>query len=329
MTIQRLTALVGVLGALLAPFQLVWSDPPTLSIAELGRALFFDVRLSGPNTISCASCHQPEKQWSDGRPTAVGLNGQVLSRRTPSLWNVSKAQDLGFSFFWDGRAKDLLEQALMPIKNPDEMNQNLDLLRVELESIPAYQLAFKRFFPGQGVQEQTIAQALVAFEKTLVTPPTPYERWVQENTFDPGLDDQDVIDSEPRQPYKKKDEILSIQAQEGLASFVGRSCSRCHSLGNGYFSDGTFRDLGLESSDKGRQARSGEPLRFSQGFRVPSLINVALRPPYMHDGSMTTLDEVLDHYAENGVRGTQVPFRWSLGEKEALIQFLTEGLTAL
>ncbi|MCA9115776.1 MAG: cytochrome-c peroxidase [Planctomycetaceae bacterium] len=241
-------------------------NPTTKEKVALGRQLFFDPRLSGENTMSCATCHLPEKAFGDGLPRAKGANDKELSRNTPSLLNVG----LYATYFWDGRAGSLEEQALGPIQSPDEMNQNLDELVRELSQVPGYRQQFQQVF-GTEVSGQSIAKALAAFQRTLITGPSPFDRYL--------AGDQ---------------QALSRSAQRGLALFQGEAgCIRCHQ--GPLLSDGKFYRLGVSFSDEGLAVVTGK--QDDKGrFRTPSLRNIAQTGPYMHNGSLKTLDEVVTFY---------------------------------
>lgn len=234
--------------------------------AELGKMLFFDPRLSGNNKISCATCHIPHKAYGDGLARSPGVDGKPLTRNTPTCLNVGFYRTL----FWDGKATSLEEQSLIPIQSTEEMNQALDELEVELTAIPGYVAKFQKVF-GTKPNRDGIAKALAAFQRTLVTEPSPFDRYLA----------------------GEKD-ALSKDAQEGFELFQGGAgCIDCH---NGpLLSDGKFYRLGVSFKDEGRAAVTGKTEdRFR--FRTPSLRNVAETAPYMHDGSMKTLDDVVTFY---------------------------------
>ena len=242
-------------------------DNPTVPAkVKLGKLLFFDPRLSGDNTMSCATCHVPNKAFGDGLALSPGANGRLLARHTQSCLNV------GFfkTFFWDGRAGSLEEQALEPIQSPLEMNQPLDDLEAELAQIPGYVDEFKTVF-GRAPNRDDIAKALAAFQRTLVTESSPLDRFL--------MGDENA---------------LSAEARAGFELFRGEAgCIECH---NGpLLSDGNFYRLGVSYQDEGRAVVTGkEEDRFR--FRTPSLRNVAETGPYMHDGSQETLDDVVTFY---------------------------------
>jgi cytochrome c peroxidase len=241
-------------------------NPATQEKIALGKQLFFDPRLSGDNSKSCASCHMPEKAFTDGLPRAKGSGGKELFRNTPTLLNA------GFysAYFWDGRAGSLEEQALFPIQSPDEMNQDLPTLEKEINAIPGYVAQFRAVF-GSGVTADNIAKALAAFQRTLVSRNSPFDRYLA--------------------GYKG---AISEEAQSGWELFRGAAgCIRCHSRPN--FSDSKFHRLGTTFRDRGRGAITGEKREF-YAFRTPGLRDVARTAPYMHDGSMETLAQVVEFY---------------------------------
>ena len=245
-------------------------DNPTLpGRVALGKLLFFDPRLSGDNTMSCATCHLPEKAFTDGLARSKGNDGKMLSRNTQTVLNTAFFSRL----FWDGRAKSLEEQALGPIESPDEMNQKLDELEKELNAIPEYVNQFRKVF-GTKVTRNEIAKSLAAFQRTLVTGASPFDRYLA----------------------GKKD-ALSAAAKRGLTLFKGDAgCIRCHH--GPLFSDGEFHRLGVSFKDRGRETVTGKKAdRYK--FRTPSLRNVDQTGPYMHDGSIKTLNEVVAFYYRN------------------------------
>jgi cytochrome c peroxidase len=239
---------------------------------ELGRNLFFDPRLSGSNWISCANCHNPALGWSDGLPTAVGNNMKILGRATPSLINTAynKIQ------MWDGRFRTLEEQALGPIAAEGEMDQNLDEVVAELGAIPGYVSMFEAAYPGEGITKTTLAKAIAAYERTIVSSDAPFDRWL-----------------------KGDERAVEASAKRGFEIFKSKGrCDLCH--GGFNFTDDSFHNIGLRgSTDPGRYAKV--PIRASKGaFKTPTLRNIALTAPYMHDGRYATLEEVVDHYDRGG-----------------------------
>ena len=241
-------------------------NPTTPAKVQLGKKLFFDPRLSGDNKMSCATCHMPDKAYGDGLALSPGAGGKPLGRNTQTCLNV------GFfkTFFWDGRAASLEEQALGPIQSTVEMNQNLDDLEAELAAIPGYVTEFKEVF-GTKPNRDGIAKALAAFQRTLVTEPSPFDRFL--------AGDKDA---------------LSDDAKRGLELFRGDAgCIECHS--GPLLSDGKFYRLGVSFKDEGRAEITGKK-EDRYRFRTPSLRNIAETGPYMHDGSQKSLDEVVTFY---------------------------------
>jgi cytochrome c peroxidase len=278
-------------------------NPTTPEKVELGKQLFFDPRLSGDNTKSCATCHIPDKAFTDGLPQAEGPNGKKLSRNTPTLLNVGLYE----SYFWDGRASSLEEQALAPIESPDELNQKLDELEEELNAVPGYVQQFQSVF-GTRVTRVGIGQAIAAFQRPLITQPAPLDRYLA----------------------GEKD-ALSPQAIRGMELFLGDAgCVRCHQ--GQLLSDGKFYRLGISSTDFGRSEwTKSEDDRGK--FRTPSLRNVAETAPYMHDGSKASLDDVVEFYyrevpiSSGGLPVDVAPLvSQSYSEIPLIVAFL-EGLT--
>lgn len=278
-------------------------NPPSPDKIALGKQLFFDTRLSGDNKMSCATCHLPEKGFGDGLPRAQGAAGKVLKRNTQTLYNV------GFytTLFWDGRAASLELQALEPIKSPDEMNQDLDELVDELSAVPGYVRQFKKVF-GRPVNKSDIARALAAFQRTIVTRDSPFDRFMAGDK-----------------------QALSPLAQEGLKLFTGDAdCIRCH---NGpLLSDGKFYRLGVGQQDEGLGAITQKREdRFK--FRVPTLRNVADTAPYMHDGSQASLFDVVQFYFRGiptkGKDGLELDVEPLVGQSFSEIDAVVEFLKSL
>lgn len=241
-------------------------NPTTPDKVALGKQLFFDPRLSGDNTMSCATCHLPDKAFADGQPRSKGESGKLLSRNTPSLLNVAWFDKL----FWDGRAGSLEQQALEPIQSPDEMNQNLDELEKELNAVPGYVKQFRAIFKTR-VRREGIAKALAAFQRTLVTGPSPLDRYLAGD-----------------------ESALSEEAKAGLDLFLGDAdCVRCHR--GPLLSDGKFYRLGISRTDDGLGKITGNR-GDDYKFRTPSLRNVAQTGPYFHNGSRKTLSDVVMFY---------------------------------
>ncbi len=267
------------LSAMQAPYRRPASIPfpddnrYTAEAALLGRTLFFDPRLSGSGSLSCASCHNPSFGWEDGLALGHGEGLRDLGRHTPSILNGA----WGHIFFWDGRSPSLEAQATGPIGNPREMDQNLAALPAKLRDVAGYAPLFDRAFPGQGISVTTVTKAVAVFERTVASSPAPFDAWLD--------GDQSAIPD---------------SAKRGFVLFAGSAgCSGCHSGWN--FTDQQFHDIGLPSPDKGRIAIVGSDPSMAYAFKTPTLRNVARRAPYMHDGSMPSLLQVLAHYVTGGI----------------------------
>lgn len=273
---------------------------PTPAKIELGGQLFADTRLSANGSVSCASCHDPRLGLADGEPRGVGISGERLRRHTPTLWNVAWSRAL----FWDGRASSLEDQVRSPIEHQDEMGNAMADVAIRLSSIEPYRVAFATAFPAEpSVTPSTIAKALAAYVRTLVSPPTRFDRW---------------LTGERR--------ALTSDEIRGFRLFSGKArCIKCHT-GNA-FSDFSFHDIGLPSDDPGRGAVIEVP-RVNHAFKTPTLRELAWTAPYMHDGSMATIEEVIDHYSGNLVRrptlslDLDAKLRLTETEKAELVAFL-------
>lgn len=273
----------------------------------LGRQLYFDPRLSKDNTISCASCHDPAKGWSNGEAVATGVGGQKGGRSAPTVINTA----YNAFQFWDGRAGSLEEQALGPIANPIEMALPLDEAVEKLNAIAGYREQFQEVF-GTDVTQEGIARAIAAFERTVLSGDAPYDRFVQ---GDKGA--------------------LSLSARRGRELFFGKAhCSACHVGPN--FTDNAFHNLGVsidrDDPDVGRHVVSN--LLGDRGaFKTPTLREIARTAPYMHDGSLATLEEVIAYYNKGGTPNPQLdeemtPLNLTPEEQQDLVTFLKEGLSS-
>lgn len=266
--------------------------------AELGKMLFFDPRLSRENNLTCASCHNPSFAWEDAQPTSVGTPMSRLGRHTPTVLNLA----WGELYFWDGRAESLEEQALGPIQAGGEMAQDLGELLIELRQVPGYVEVFETVFPGEGITAENIGKAIATYERTLVSAEAPFDRWV-----------------------KGDENAISKAAKRGFEVFNTKArCASCHEGWN--FTDWGFHDIGLGDADEGRY----EVLEFDalkHAFKTPGLRNIVERAPYMHDGSLKTLEEVVDHYDKGFVKRPSLSSEMqelglTAGEKSDLVAFL-------
>jgi cytochrome c peroxidase len=238
----------------------------------LGMRLFFDPRLSASGIVSCGTCHNPGFDWGDGLPRAVGHQMKTLARRTPTILNVAWAELL----FWDGRAETLEEQALGPIASPDEMAMDLAQMVRTIDDIEGYRSWFARAYPDEPLSKETVAKAIAAFERTVVSGTAPFDEWVAGD-----------------------EEAIPPAARRGFQLFVGKAqCSTCHA--GWRFTDDSFHDIGTETDDEGRGKlfEGVTPLRHA--FKTPTLRNVDRRGPYMHNGSERMLSDVVELYDAGG-----------------------------
>lgn len=252
----------------------------------LGEALFHDKRLSIDGSLACVSCHERGKGLADGKVQGRGVPGRALKRHTPTLWNLAWSSPV----FWDGRARSLEEQVAGPIESPDEMAQPIAAVVARLAADPATVRAFAEAFPAAPrVDAVNLANAIATYERTFVSPVTRFDRWIDGD-----------------------EQALAPSEIAGFRLFTGKAqCAKCHS---GFaFTDYAFHDIGLPGDDRGR----GAVLRLEaaeHAFKTPGLRELGRSAPYMHDGSIVTLDAVIRHYV-NGVV-----------ERPTLSKDLTRGL---
>lgn len=290
----------------LPPLTIPKDNPMTKAKVELGKQLYFDKRLSVDNTVSCASCHDPKKGWSNDDATAEGTKSQRGGRSSPTVINSAYST---FQF-WDGRAGSLEEQATGPIMNPIEMSMpSADIVEKKINDIPGYRKQFQEVFGGPATLKN-IGLAIAAFERTVLSGDAPYDRFIAGD---------------------KK--ALSPAAQRGLELFKGKAhCSACHSGHS--FTDNAFHNLGvnIHKGDKGREAIS--KMEGDRGaFKTPTLREIARTAPYMHDGEHKTLEEVIEYYNKGGTPNPQLdeeifPLELTNEEIKDLVIFLKEGLSS-
>jgi cytochrome c peroxidase len=273
-------------------------NPVTDAKRDLGKILYFDKRLSADGTVSCATCHDPNKGWSDRAPVSTGIHGQKGGRSAPTVLNSAYMAVQ----FWDGRAKSLEEQAKGPIQNPIEMGFTHDACVAKLSSIKGYEPLFRKAFGDGKVSIDRVAQAIATFERTILTGNSPYDK-----------------------------KAMSASAARGRALFHGKAnCAICHDGFN--FSDSDFHNLGvgmqkeIAKPDLGRRDQTKEKADTGK-FKTPTLRNLADTAPYMHDGSQKTLAEVVDFYDRGGEKNEQLdgrikPLKLTAQEKTDLLAFL-------
>ncbi|MEE8117738.1 MAG: cytochrome c peroxidase [Gemmatimonadales bacterium] len=277
-------------------------NPLTRAKVALGRALFFDSLLSADRSLACASCHQPRQAFTDGGAVSVGVFGRRGTRSVPTLVN----RTYGASFFWDGRTTSLETQVLMPIQDPSEMAMTVDELVERLNRHPEYPQLFRTAF-GRALNREDLARALASYVRTILSGDAPIDRYMA-GEFD----------------------ALSEEAREGLRLFRGKAnCTACHLGPN--FTDERFHNTGIAwrdgvLSDSGRYVvtRTEEHLG---AFKTPTLREIGRTAPYMHDGSIATLEEVIALYDRGGnpnpYRDPVLhPLHLSGAERAALLAFL-------
>jgi cytochrome c peroxidase len=259
-------------------------NPPTDATIALGRRLFYDVRLSADGSLSCASCHNPTLGFSDGRRNSKGFAGKLGSRNAPTVLDAAYSP----TQFWDGRAASLEDQAGGPIANPIEMNQAHDVCVSKLDADPSYKTAFARAFGPGPVTMAKLTSAVASFERTLISGNSRFDR------YEYGGD-------------KKALNAAEIRGLEIFRDEKKGDCAACHTIGSdsALFTDGKFHNIGVGVNDEGELTDLGryEKTHFDSdkgAFKTPTLRNIAITAPYMHDGSLKTLKDVVDFYAGGG-----------------------------
>lgn len=263
----------------LPPLPIPDDNPMTAEKIALGKTLYFDTRLSKDNSISCATCHDPTKGWAETTATSTGINDQVGDKNSPTVINSAYAK----AQFWDGRAVTLEEQALGPIENPIEMGHDLDVLVKQLNAIPGYKNQFQAVF-GTDVTKDGIAKAIAAFERTVLSGNSPYDKYM-------AGDNKSLTEKQIR----------------GLDAFDFAGCATCHAPPT--FSNGRYYNTGVgqkkDPPEAGRQAVT-ENARDLGAFRVPALREVANTAPYFHDGSAKTLEDAVAMMAAGGIKNSKL-----------------------
>jgi len=276
-------------------------NPQTEAKISLGKQLYFDGRLSADGKISCATCHDPKTGWAGHDATDTGIHGRVGDRNSGTVTNSGYMK---FQF-WDGRAGSLEEQALGPIVNPVEMGETLENVVRKLNAVPGYRKQFEEVFETE-VTADGIAKAIAAFERTIVSGPSPYDRYVAGDS-----------------------KAMSESAVRGMEIFKDKGrCAACHD--DPVFSDQSFHNLGVgakaASPDVGREAVTKDPADRGK-FKTPGLRNVALTYPYMHDGKTATLEAVVEFLDKGGEANQNLdplitPLKLTADERKDLVAFL-------
>lgn len=265
----------------------------------LGRTLYYDTRLSAAGERACASCHNPGFGYGDGLAKSIGYEMRPLDRRSPGILNAA----WGVLFMWDGSAASLEEQALIPITDAREMHQSLPGLLHALSAIPGYRPLFQAAFPNRSISPDTVADALATYERTLISPVAPFDSWINGDKS-----------------------AVTKSAKSGFNLFNTKArCASCHA--GWQFTDDGFHDIGLPDDDEGRGRLLPHVNKMQHAFKTPGLRELTRPGPYMHDGSLPTLEAVVAHYNQGGVnRPSQSelvePLGLSAQEQADLIAFL-------
>ncbi len=267
----------------LPPVPVPADNPLTAEAVELGRRLYFDPILSSDNTISCASCHVPANGFADPRAVSVGVGGKLGARNSPPVANAAYY----VTQFWDGRAASLEKQAEGPVTNPVEMAHSLKDVERKLNTDPSYREQFAKSFGPKKITFDMVEKAIASFERTVLMGNSPFDRWF----------------------YGHDEEAISESAKRGFDVFRRAekgNCAACHTIGesSALFTDNQFHNIGVGVKDEmptdmGRyDVTKNDADRGS--FKTPTLRNIAVTAPYMHDGSLKTLKDVVDFYVGGG-----------------------------
>jgi cytochrome c peroxidase len=280
-------------------------NPSTAEKITLGKHLYFDPRLSGNGTVSCATCHNPSLGWADGLGIAVGINGAAGSRSSPTVMNS------GYNLLqmWDGRKKSLEDQASGPMEAKNEMATDWAIALPFLSKNAGYVALFNKAFPNQPISLENMVKAIAAYERTIVSNQSPFDRWI-----------------------KGEATAMTPEQINGFALFIDPNkgnCSVCHSGPN--FTDSSFHNLGLkqfssETPDVGRY-HIKKVQKMNGAFKTPTVREVTETAPYMHDGSIATLTEVVEHYVKGGeikenLSPLMKPLTLTAQEKADLVAFM-------
>ena len=304
-------------------------NPLTRAKIELGRQLYFDPRLSVDSTVSCASCHSPAEGYSANTKTGVGIRGQLGGRNSPVSFN----RILSGPQFWDGRAESLEAQAVGPIQNPIEMGFTHEGVVKRLGEMPVYKKQFEKIFGELTIDR--VGQAIAAFERVLVTAPSPYDYNEQLLSFanldaDDIAEDEDLTAKYAAAKAAVAAQPMSDEAKRGREIFFSEkgNCTACHVGAN--LADENYHNIGIgmdkPDPDVGRFAVTKDSAD-TGAFKTPTVRNVALTAPYMHDGSVATLEEVVEWYDKGGHPSPHLsakirPLKLSAEEKADLVAFM-------
>jgi cytochrome c peroxidase len=333
------------LAAGAAEIQGIDKNPLTRAKIELGRQLYFDIRLSSDNTVSCATCHDPAMGYAKDTQFGVGVDGQEGGRNSPVAYN----RILSGPQFWDGRAATLEAQAVGPIENPIEMANTHENAVQTVAGIEGYHKQFDAIF-DDGVNIDNIGRAIASFERALVTGPAPWDYFEQLTSFEKAYaDDIEVLDELQEEDEELYNEYMALKkaseahpisesaARGGVLFFSDKaSCTACHLGAN--FTDEKYHNLGVgmlaetpdDKIDWGRFTETDDE-KDRGAFKTPTVRNVSLTGPYMHDGSQKKLLDVVEWYAKGGHPNVHLSekikkLELSEQDKQDLVAFMAEGL---
>jgi cytochrome c peroxidase len=264
------------------------NNPMTKEGVSLGRMLFYEERLSGDNSMSCATCHAPENSFTDPNQFSTGIDGIAGTRNSMALINLGWQK----FFFWDGRAKSLEEQILEPIPNPLEMHQKWKDAVSKLQQDVEYRNMFYKAFGEEGIDSVKVSKAIAQFIRTMISGASKYDVMYKfENSLPLNSVDQSILSSISPEDWAGYDLFKSLN---------GADCLHCHSGILMHINKFSNNGLDATFTDQGRGAITGSPNDMGR-FKIPTLRNIALTAPYMHDGRFGTLDEVIEHYSSEVV----------------------------
>jgi cytochrome c peroxidase len=267
----------------LPPVPIPADNPPTAETIALGRRLYYDPMLSSDNSISCATCHSPDHGFADPKSVSIGVGGKPGGRNSPTVLNSAyfKVQ------FWDGRSPDLEHQAEGPVENPVEMANTLAAVEQRLNADPSYKAQFEKAWGPGPITYEKVEKSIASFERTVISANSPFDRW----------------------KYGHDEKAMSSSAKRGFVVFSSKNkgnCTACHLVGekDALFTDNKFHDIGV-GVDMGKITDPGlfavTQQESDRGlFKTPSLRNIAQTAPYMHDGTLPDLKQVMDFYIGAG-----------------------------
>ena len=279
----------------LPPMEIPPDNQLTVEGVALGRFLFFEKRLSGNNGMSCASCHAPALAFTDGKAVPKGIDSIAGPRSTMPLINLGYAH----FFFWDGRAASLEQQILQPVVNPIEMHEAWPNAMSKLQADAVYPTLFERAFGTQHIDSLKVAKAIAQFIRTMVSGNSPFDKFRRGEGFI-SPDAQAGFDL-----FQKEGgaigQNIPVAGSTPVIGQGGADCFHCHTDAAGLFTDEQFHNNGLDTvfTDLGRAGVTNDPSDLAK-FKTPTLRNIMVTAPYMHDGRFTTIDQVLDHYDDGG-----------------------------